>query len=815
MGKLAESSQWVEDLYQIEIADPVEGGPDGVSNTQAKQLGSRTRYLKAQVEQSQTGLAQHVAAADPHTQYALKTDLAAKLAALVGQSPASLDTLKELADALGNDPQFATTVINQLALKAPLDSPQFTGTPKGTMPPLSDSSTRLATTAFVQRALGNFAGYAAYNANTTLTNTSAGYAIQWYGASGGVLTLPVGATMPASAAIWLFNHGAGPVTVTTQGSDVIWGGGNKQPVTLQVGDNLVLMSRGTTEWDIVGGTAAIQFSNVKGVTPAQFDSSNNLATTAFVQQAAGNFQTRKYISGSATLAASDTGSWVEAGGNGPTTITLPAPTTSNIRYTVTNVTSNGAAVTISTLSASIYNQAAAAATFSLDVGATVELVSDASNWTVIKHYTRSPIAQTPPQFDNSTRLATTAFVLRALGGFSGFLGINASTMLNSSVAGQAVQSFATASITATLPLSSTMPVGSCITFFNNGAAGSVMNVATQGSDIITTPGASITSIAMQLGDTLQLMSRGSAEWDIVGGTAAIQFTQTRGVTAAIGDNSTRLATTAFVQRAARTRLTQNTSFYVNASTGSDNNDGLTSGTAWATITKALTALQQNYDLAGYTATVNVAAGSYGPALCTGAFVGAISSASVQVVATGAVTITNPSNGGGAACAFATGGAQYQLSGAITLVNNATGTSCVQASGAGSILNVGSGVTIGFSAGSHFLANALGVVNVNASYSIANNGGAGSHYNVANGGSLNVAGGITVTIGTNVGVTAAFALANGLSQINAAGINFSGAANVTGTRYISQTNSVINSNSGGANYFPGSAAGMTSNGGIYI
>ncbi|MBJ9695452.1 beta strand repeat-containing protein [Burkholderia cenocepacia] len=808
MGKLAESSQWVEDLYQIEIADPVEGGPDGVSNTQAKQLGSRTRYLKAQVEQSQTGLAQHVAAADPHTQYALKTDLAAKLAALVGQSPASLDTLKELADALGNDPQFATTVINQLALKAPLDSPQFTGTPKGTMPPLSDSSTRLATTAFVQRALGNFAGYAAYNANTTLTNTSAGYAIQWYGASGGVLTLPVGATMPASAAIWLFNHGAGPVTVTTQGSDVIWGGGNKQPVTLQVGDNLVLMSRGTTEWDIVGGTAAIQFSNVKGVTPSQFDSSNNLATTAFVQQAAGNFQTRKYISGSATLAASDTGSWVEAGGNGPSTITLPAPTTSNLRYTVTNVTSNGTAVTISTLSASIYNQAAAASTFSLDVGATVELVSDGSNWTAINHYTRSPIAQTPPQFDNSTRLATTAFVLRALGGFSGFLGINASTMLNSSVSGQAVQSFATASITATLPLSSTMPVGSCITFFNNGAAGSVMNVATQGADIITTPGASISSIAMQLGDTLQLMSRGSAEWDIVGGTAAIQFTQTRGVTAAIGDSSTKLATTAFVQRAIRTRLTQNTNFYVNASTGNDNNDGLTSGTAWATLQNAWNVIQRSYDVAGFVATINVAAGTYAPLAGIGSVVGSISASSVQFVAAGAANVTNTSL---VACFYATGGAQYTFSGPWTLVNNNAGASTAQASGAGSILIQGAGVTHGASAGSHLLANVYGQVQVTGNYTVA--GSSGSHCNAANAGAIGINSGITVTLSGTPAFSTAFAQANGLSQISAGGISFNGSA--TGSRYISQSNSLVNSNGGGANYFPGNAAGVTNTGGLYI
>lgn len=42
----------------------------------------------------------------------------AAIAALVGSSPAALDTLKELADAIGNDPNFATTMVNALAGKA-------------------------------------------------------------------------------------------------------------------------------------------------------------------------------------------------------------------------------------------------------------------------------------------------------------------------------------------------------------------------------------------------------------------------------------------------------------------------------------------------------------------------------------------------------------------------------------------------------------------------------------------------------------------------------------------------------------------------
>ncbi|VWB98584.1 hypothetical protein [Burkholderia lata] len=300
---------------------------------------------------------------------------------------------------------------------------------------------------------------------------------------------------------------------------------------------------GTTATLLANLQAAI---NAAGITASQFDSSTKLATTAFVQRAGGNFQTRKYVSGSASLAASDSGSWVEAGGTGPTTITLPAPSTSNLTYTVTNVTSNGTAVTISTPSASIYNQGAASSTFSLDVGATVELVSDASNWTVISHYTRSPIAQTPAQFDNTTRLATTAFVLRALGNFSGFSALNTNTTLTAAQAGQAIQWYGASGGVITLPVGSTLQNGSALTFFNFGTG--PITVATQGADFIWSSG-NVQPVTLQIGDSLLLMCRGSTEWDVAGGTAAIQFTQTRGSTASQFDSSTKLATDAFVQRA--------------------------------------------------------------------------------------------------------------------------------------------------------------------------------------------------------------------------------------------------------------------------
>ena len=51
----------------------------------------------------------------------------ARAALLVDSAPSTLDTLNELAAALGDDPNFATTTANSIGLKAPLASPTFTG----------------------------------------------------------------------------------------------------------------------------------------------------------------------------------------------------------------------------------------------------------------------------------------------------------------------------------------------------------------------------------------------------------------------------------------------------------------------------------------------------------------------------------------------------------------------------------------------------------------------------------------------------------------------------------------------------------------
>ncbi len=75
------------------------------------------------------------------------------VANLVNSSPAALDQLNELAAALGNDPNRATTVNNALALKADLSSPSLTGNPTAPTQSPGTNNTRIANTAFVTAAI--------------------------------------------------------------------------------------------------------------------------------------------------------------------------------------------------------------------------------------------------------------------------------------------------------------------------------------------------------------------------------------------------------------------------------------------------------------------------------------------------------------------------------------------------------------------------------------------------------------------------------------------------------------------------------------
>lgn len=81
----------------------------------------------------------------------------AVVAALIAGAPAALNTLDELAAALGDDANYAATITSLLALKAPLASPAFSGNPTVPNQSAGDTDTSAANTAFVQTAVNSVA----------------------------------------------------------------------------------------------------------------------------------------------------------------------------------------------------------------------------------------------------------------------------------------------------------------------------------------------------------------------------------------------------------------------------------------------------------------------------------------------------------------------------------------------------------------------------------------------------------------------------------------------------------------------------------
>ncbi|HDR9512194.1 hypothetical protein C5615_38355 [Burkholderia cepacia] len=259
MADLVEASKWEAGVYQLETSDPVEGGPDGIDNVQARQLGNRTRYLKDQHEG-------HVAADNPHPQYATIVQMKAAIDALVASAPGALDTLKELADALGDDPNFATTMTNALALKAALDSPEFTGTPKGPTPPQFDSSTKLANMAAVKAAGYQFSTLFNITVTQALTAAHIGAHIVCTPTAAITLTAPTISSLVArgaglGAATRIENLSPYPVTITRGGTSDTFNtvGNSLGGVVIQGGDYVDLTMNTTGQW-IVSGTGNLQYS---------------------------------------------------------------------------------------------------------------------------------------------------------------------------------------------------------------------------------------------------------------------------------------------------------------------------------------------------------------------------------------------------------------------------------------------------------------------------------------------------------------------------------------------------------------------------
>lgn len=392
MAFLSEVIQWVQ-VYQLETADPVEGGPSGVSNTPLKNLTDRSAWLKKHVDDLESGA-------------------------------------------------FVVSIY------APINSANLTGSPTSPTPPLGNRTTRIATTEFVHGvSAAVLTKSVAGDQNVTLTADEAGNGTLVFT---GALTGNISVIVPATARGWVVrNNTSGAFTLT---------------VKTAAGTGIVVTQGRTRELhcdgtNVLASTTDFPSPAMTGVptapTATAGTATTQIATTAFVTGA---------------IAA------------------LPA-------YPVTSVAGKTGAVTLAVA----------------DITGAAPIASP--------DFTGTPTAPTPDAADNSTKLATTAWVQGLLGDLPG------SPVL--SVAGKTgVVTLVVADVSGAAPSASPT--------FTGVPAGPTAAGGTNTTQFATCAfvQAAITPLAPLAGPTFS------------GAPAA--------PTPAADDNSTRIATTAYVQTQAYT-----------------------------------------------------------------------------------------------------------------------------------------------------------------------------------------------------------------------------------------------------------------------
>ena len=287
-------------------------------------------------------------------------------------------------------------------------------------------------------------------------------------------------------------------------------------------------------------------------------------------------------------------------------------------------------------------------------------------------------------------------------------------------------------------------------------------------------------------------------------------------TAAFGTSTTQIATTSFVQSAARPKLIANTTFYVGYPGGSDTNQsngwGMTTGTSFVTLTAAYTRVVDDYDCQGFNVTFQLNDGTYPSTLIYGYLLAASSVSIVGDVGTPANVVIAGINAFGIRF-FECG--QIFLGG-ITI--SATGTAGQYTyQGIGLVADTGSYITLTspiiFAASGYTQLAAYNgglFETVGVAYTIT--GGTNAHMSAVNANIITVDSTITIT-GTPAFATA-FATSSG-SGANLIVYSTTFVGSATGVRWIVQQNGVVNTLGAGGSYLPGSSAGESLTGGQYI
>ena len=192
------------------------------------------------------------AAATNTTQIATTEFVRAEVAALVNSAGSTLDTLGEIATALGNDANLSTTLTNSIATKAPLASPTFTGT-------VTVAASGIAFTDGTQTKEGvpSRTPIISKTASYTLTATSERDSlIEVNSASGTTITIPLNSAVayPVGTTLDILQTGAGQVTIAGDSGVTV----NSTPgLKLRTQwSSCTLFKRATDSWVVFGDLSA-------------------------------------------------------------------------------------------------------------------------------------------------------------------------------------------------------------------------------------------------------------------------------------------------------------------------------------------------------------------------------------------------------------------------------------------------------------------------------------------------------------------------------------------------------------------------------
>jgi hypothetical protein len=514
MANQPETVSYSAGVYQLEIADSVDGGVGAKSNAPLLALASRTAYLKKHMDDMEAGLTV--------------------------------------------PPGFAM-----------LASPAFTGTPTAPTAAAGDNTTKLATTAFVQTTVnGTVTVDVAGAATTTLTQAQYGPAILRLT---GAVTGNKAVVFPNISGHWqVINASTGAFTITLKtaaGAGVVLTAGMSSNIYCDA-TNITLQQTDFISPALTGVPTA--------PTAAAATNTTQIATTAYVQLAANGMLTKSVAGGvDVTLTAAEAGyATLKFTGALTANINVIVPTTTNNwriingttgAYTLTVKTAAGTGTTVTqgliwgvlcdgtnvidgitdfysvALTGIPTAPTAAAATNTTQI-ATTAFVTAADNLKAnlaSPPLTGTPTAPTATAGTTTTQLATTAFVQAAANG-----------MLTKSVAGGVTVTLtATEAGNAILKFTGALTANISVVVPTATGTWTIIN-ATSGAFTLTVKTSAGTGIAITQGLNWGVICDGTNVIDAITDFYSVALTGVpTTTTAASGVSTTQVASTAFVQDA--------------------------------------------------------------------------------------------------------------------------------------------------------------------------------------------------------------------------------------------------------------------------